>query len=299
MGTAAIVVCSIVIAALAAGNILLAVKLCFMRRAARDIENGFINSVQNDTNSRITISCADGAMKSLAASLNGELKIYREARLKYDGGNAEIEEAVTNISHDLRTPLTAISGYLDILETEKLSVHQAHYVEIIRDRVNAMKKLTEELFDYSYAMTVPQEGETLGDVRATLENELLSFYAAFEERNITPKITLPENKVERTLDFFALERVIRNIISNALKYSSGDFEVTLTESGVISFVNAAPSLDALTTAKLFDRFFTVENAKKSTGLGLSIAKRLIVDMGGNISAEYVSGDLIITVELPR
>ena len=85
---------------------------------------------------------------------------------------------------------------------------------------------------------------------------------------------LPEEKVERLLDPAALSRVLGNILTNALKYSAGDLEVTLEERGRLTISNAAPGLDPVTAGRLFDRFYTVEAARNSTGLGLSIAKEL-------------------------
>ena len=133
------------------------------------------------------------------------------------------------------------------------------------------------------------------NVGKALEEALLSFYGAFGQRNITPQISLPEEAVVRTLDAAALSRVFENIIGNALKYSDGDFYVTMEKTGVITFSNTSAALSSVDVGKLFDRFFTVDSARKTTGLGLSIAKLLTERMGGAISAEYRESVLYITV----
>lgn len=94
-----------------------------------------------------------------------------------------------------------------------------------------------------------------------------------------------------------MTRVFENILSNVSKYSDGNFKVKLEDNGKITFSNKAESLDATTVQKIFDRYFTVENAKKSTGIGLSIAKQLIELNGGKILAKYQNGDLIIEIEM--
>ena len=126
-------------------------------------------------------------------------------------------------------------------------------------------------------------------VRRAVEEALLSFYGALEGRGIEPQVRLPEEKVERLLDPAALSRVLGNILTNALKYSAGDLEVTLEESGRLTFSNAAPGLDPVTAGRLFDRFYTVEAARNSTGLGLSIAQSVVSLMGGTIDVESEPG----------
>jgi len=114
-------------------------------------------------------------------------------------------------------------------------------------------------------------------------------------KNITPKISLSDSPVVRSLDKSALARIFENIVSNAVKYSDGDFEATMTETGEIRFSNTALKLSSVEVGKLFDRFYTIDSARKSTGLGLSIAKLLTERMGGSISAYYKENILSITL----
>ena len=211
----------------------------------------------------------------------------------------ELKNAVTNISHDLRTPLTAIQGYLDLLEREEgLSPNTRRYLDSIHNRMEAMTKLTDELFRYSLAADQPELSPEPVDLRRILEESLVSFYASLGRRGIVPDISLPERPVIRTLDPSAVSRIFGNIISNALKYSGGDFSAALDETGRAVFSNAAPGLDPVSAAKLFDRFYTVETGRGSTGLGLSIAKLLTQRMGGTIQASCAEGRLYITVSFP-
>ena len=136
------------------------------------------------------------------------------------------------------------------------------------------------------------------DLRGALEEALLSFYGAMEQRNITPEIQLPESRVERCLDPSALSRIFSNILGNALKYSSGDLTVCMDQEGTIVFTNAAAGLTTVTAGRLFDRFYTVQTGSSSTGLGLSIAKLLTERMNGSIGAEYRDGKLSITLRFP-
>ena len=167
------------------------------------------------------------------------------------------------------------------------------YVEQISNRTEALKALTEELFRYSVISSVSDLSYEKVNVGRVLEDTLISFYGAFEQKNITPNISIPDKLIVRSLDKSALLRIFGNIISNALKYSDGDFAVMMNENGEITFSNTASELSSVDVGKLFDRFYTVDSARKSTGLGLSIAKLLTERMGGNLSADYQSALLTI------
>ena len=134
------------------------------------------------------------------------------------------------------------------------------------------------------------------DVVRALEESLLSFYAVMQEKGIQPEIELPEEPVYRELDAGAVNRIFSNIISNALKYSDGDLSVVMDTDGSITFTNTAHNLNAVTVGRLFDRFYTVEASRNSTGLGLSIAKMLTERMSGSISAQYQNKRLYVTID---
>lgn len=284
---------------MAAFNIWLLLKVRSLQSAAREIESAFADRLITDTNTLIDISSSDRHMRSLANSVNIQLKKLREARRRFEQGDMELKNAVTNISHDLRTPLTAICGYLDLLEGEKNTENSQRYIRIIRDRAQLLSNLTEELFRYSIIISAENTAipETV-NVGGVLEESIASFYTALKERDILPNILIPEKKVMRTLDRSALVRVFSNLLNNAIKYSDGDLDIELSESGAVTFTNTASGLNEVQVGRLFDRFYTVEAARKSTGLGLTIARTLIEQIGGTIFAKYDHNRLTITVTLP-
>ena len=268
-------------------------KIYFLRRSAREITEAFNDRLTADTNVLIDISSRDPYMRKLASEINVQLRQLRKERRRYQQGDLELKEAVTNISHDLRTPLTAICGYMDLLEREEKSENVERYLSQIENRVEALKNLTEELFRYSVITSSQNLKPELLDLVRALEDSLLSFYGVMQEKGIQPEINLPEEPVCRALDPAALNRIFSNIISNAMKYSDGDFSVTMEDDGRITFANTAKELDPVAVGKLFDRFYTVEANRNSTGLGLSIAKLLTERMGGRIEAEYQESRLYI------
>lgn len=270
-------------------------KIYFLHKSAQEIRDVFLNRLTADTNTLIDISSRDPYMRKLAAEINVQLRLLRKERHRYQQGDLELKEAVTNISHDLRTPLTAINGYLDLLEREEKSENVQRYLSQIQNRTEVLKNLTEELFRYSVVTSSLELKLERMDIVRALEESLLSFYAVMQEKGIQPEIELPEEPVFCELDTSAVNRIFSNIISNTLKYSDGDLSVVMTSDGEITFTNTAHNLTAVTVGRLFDRFYTVEASRNSTGLGLSIAKMLIERMGGSIEAIYNNDKLQIQI----
>lgn len=265
-----------------------------MKKSLKEIRITLNKIIQTNTNQLLTISSSDKEIKKLANDLNKELQDLRKEKLQYQNGNQELKRIITNISHDMRTPLTAISGYIDLMKENKEK--QKEYMKIIEKKTEELTLLTDQLFDFSKTMDIGVEIQREECcINEILEETLANMYNFFKEKQIEPKIEICTQKIYKNLDKYSIIRVFENILSNACKYSNGDFKVTLNEKEIITFSNKATSLDATTVQKIFDRYFTVENAKKSTGLGLSISKQLVELNGGTISAKYVKENLIIKI----
>lgn len=277
---------------------ILFVKIYLLKKSARGIADEFADRLQTDTNTLIDICSCDKDMLYLADGINKQLKMLRKEHLQYHQGNMELKNAITNISHDIRTPLTAIYGYLDMIQKTDDPEKRDRYISIMKERAELMKQLTEELFRYS--VIVSDEGNMETEdvfVNQVLAESVSSFYPALSDKGITPHITMTDKRIMRNVNKAALSRVFSNLLNNAVKYSDGDLEITLSDTGEITFSNTAKELSTVDVEQLFDRFYTVEAAHHSTGLGLSIARTLVERMGGKITAEYDNERLIVTIVL--
>ena len=285
---------------LSAVSFILCMKIHMLKVSMAEIRAQLADWLKTDTNTLISISSSDRQMRLLASDLNRQLRLLRRQRRRYLDGDRELKDAVTNISHDLRTPLTAISGYLDLLRDEEKSEKVTHYVMAIQNRAEILKQLTEELFRYSMTLS-SEESENLEELplNRILEDSLSAYYAVLKGCRIVPEVSMPDADVCRRVNRSALIRIFANILSNAVKYSDGDLAVTLRDTGELIFQNHASSLTEVEAGRLFDRFYTVENAAGSTGLGLSIAKTLAEQMGGSIGAEYRGGEVRFRVWLTK
>ena len=278
-------------------NILLIAKIVAMRLSVKEIASDFAHRADLQSNTLIGVSSRDKQIRTLAKEINETLVKLRDAFNRYRLGDAEVKTAITNITHDLRTPLTAISGYIELIEKSDDKEEKDRYFSIIKERVGHMKKLTGELFEYSIITAGEATEETQEvNVNKVLENSLMNFYPALKERGIEPEVNITEEAVVRTLYPSYTERIIGNLISNALKYSDGDLEVTLDEKGLFKIANSSKELSNVDVYRLFDRFYTVESARNySTGLGLSIVRVLSQRMDLSLNAKYEEGRLVIEI----
>lgn len=277
----------------------LSLKILFIRKSMEEICEELREHLSNETNTLISVPTGDKRIRRFVAELNRQLRKLRGERQQYLSGNRELKEAVTNISHDLRTPLTAICGYLELLESEEQSAEVQRYISIISSRVETLEHLTDELFRYSVIMVsendAAKERVVLNEI---LEESISAFYAVLKKSNIEPSVQMPQMKVVRFLPSATLSRVLSNLLNNAVNYSDGDLEITLSETGEITFTNTTAALNQVQVGKLFNRFYTVNTAQKSTGLGLGITRSLVEQLNGAITASYKDNKLSICIQLP-
>ncbi len=274
-------------------------KVVLLRHGIRQLRKDLEEHFAQETNTLLDTASRDRELRQLASCLNTQLRLLRQQRHQYLSGDRELKEAVTNISHDLRTPLTAICGYLDLMKQEILPENQQRYLSLIQNRVDAMRQLTEELLRYSVILSRQELDLQEVCINDVLEESIAGCYAGLVSRNIQPRLDICQQRVERTLNREALGRVFGNILSNALKYSDGDLAITLSADGSLCFSNRASQLDEIQVGRLFDRFFTVETGRNANGLGLSIAKTLTQQMGGTIQAVLQEGTLSICLTFPE
>lgn len=262
-----------------------------IRNIIRDLED----ITEKDTNILLTTSSGDKSIKSLVDSLNKELKKLLSIKREYSKGVFDVKKSAENIAHDIRTPLTVIKGYVDLLEEEDLSEESKKCLEIIKGRTRYMKEMTDELF---LSLSMKSRGVlSLSDIdaKSVLEEALVSFYNEFKKKGMTPSIITPNDKVILKADSKALYRVYSNIISNALKYGEGEFNVEMDEKGNITFSNYAPNMDSVEANKLLDRYYTISDAKASSGIGLSISNEILQEMGGELKVRLDNKRLYISI----
>ena len=204
----------------------------------------------------------------------------------------------------MRTPLTVILGHLQLLQKENLESSQAQRVKVIFSKAGKMKELVETFYDLSILeeqQTVPEKEKF--NISNTLINLITENAVALEKENILPEINLPDYSIYVYSDKNMVERILQNLLTNAIKYSVGTIKITLMEkeNNNIIFTIENPMSDSseIDCNRLFDRFYTGDKSRHngSTGLGLAVVKTLVAILGGNIVAKVHANSLIITLEL--
>ena len=280
---------------------LLFMYIIFIQRQLHNINLQLTKRLREKTRQPISLELINPKLNILAANINKCLA--EEEKLLIEGIKKEkrFKELIANISHDLRTPLTAIKGYQQLMEKGELMDNQRKKLGIAQKHTLELGQLIEHFFEYSYLINAEPE---LNLVRLNLTNLVTECLAAsvpiLEENNLA--IHIEETEAIFVLaDKEMVRRIVQNLIRNCVQHSSGDIEVSLLvmENAVISFRNPVKSCSKIDVEQLFNRFYTGDNARSySTGLGLSIVKLIVESMGGSVGAKLQDGLLDIQVRLP-
>lgn len=242
----------------------------------------------------------DRELELFAEELNRYLSCSFDRSFTQKKREQDVRREITNISHDLRTPLTSILGYLELLEDSPLSPEQQEYLEIIHNRSSHLNTLISQLYEYVRleSRELKLNIETL-NLRLLLQEHLLSFYQEFEAKGISLIPQLPKEPVPVRADLNALMRILHNLTSNLLKYGTGTVAISLTytsKEAILICSNQTSDLTEDNAAHLFDPFYTADNARttQKSGLGMTISKLLLEQMGGSMDAHLENGILTIT-----
>lgn len=283
---------------LAVTVIVLLVKVVLLERAFKEIGDQVKDHMDGTNSSIFQLSTSNKEARKLANDLNGALQELHAERVFLKDGDKRMKENVTAISHDLRTPLTAINSYVDLLGNETDESKRKEYLERIKDRTSELKDMTGELFKYSVSSDTQYDSQLSNeniDLKSIIESSLISFYKEFTSKGIDPETDFPSEKVIISGNRKTLMRIFDNVFSNVAKYATS-LSVKLTSDAVVTVSNDAPELTAVQVSRLFDKYYTVVDGTNSTGLGLSIAKDLTGKIGGNIYASLNDGILTVTIE---
>lgn len=265
-------------------------KLIVQRHQINEIRNQVDFIYSRDTQVDITLEKLDKCAERLAISINHLLEKYHYIGQQIKRNDTLFKDTITSLSHDLRTPLATANGYIQLLLGQELSEEQREYVEIAGERISAVKLLLDQLFELARieANELKFQRQNI-DVHSTLRDVLATYYNDFEKKASAPEIYIPNEPAIIWADKDALSRVFSNIIYNSLIHGDGGYKICSVITGNrcnIIISNQSKTIFKDDIPHLFDRFYTTDQSrtKKTTGLGLAIARKLILQMNGDISA---------------
>ncbi len=280
--------------------IIMNIKLFFYKKQIQDITIQIKKFRERKTNRKINIKIADKNIEGLAFEINECLELYKRNEQEKITVKDTLKQGIANMSHDLRTPLTSIIGYLKLLENDEIDRETA--LNVLRNKTDKLNVLINGFFELA---SIESDAYELHMTKINLTNivreELLSFYEVFESKGVNPKINILDKPIFIMGDKDSLERIIDNLLSNTLKYAEGDIEINLEEvknEAVFKISNICTNMNQEDILHIFDRFYMADQVRKGqgTGLGLSIVKSLMEKMNGNIIANLEGNNISLICE---
>ncbi|RIW34033.1 sensor histidine kinase [Bacillus salacetis] len=258
---------------------------------------------QNQTSKKIDINFNDRHFEELAKEINNQIDLTKQAEAVKRSTENELKQAISHISHDIRTPMTSILGYIQFLESDEVSPGlKKEYIATIKNSAGRLKVLLEDFFELSIIEQTeyPMKMERVRFNDLIVE-ALLGFYEEFNKRKIEPEMHIPDNDVMAMADASAVKRVVENLVVNAIRYSMGNVAICLEERDEAVQLRISNTVDKLSEQDvhhMFDRFYKADQTRtgKGTGLGLPIGKSLMEKMNGKISADLKGNRLTMVCE---
>lgn len=274
------------------------------QRQVKDICRQLAFLIKNDSNMLISREFDFGGIGWLADILNEFLKVRKKERVEYLGKEKMIADTYTNLSHDIRTPLTSLDGYFQLLEASSDEETRKRYLKIIQERIQSLKEMLEELFTFTKLKNDSYQLElTKCCMNRILKEIVFSYYDEWMRIGITPNISITEELLYLNGNVQGLRRVIQNIIKNGLDHGKSKIKIVLTRAAdhmVLKIRNQVLHPEEIDASQVFERFYKADAARNrtSTGLGLSIARELVLRMGGEIRADIIKDEFEVKICFP-
>lgn len=274
------------------------------QRQMKDICRQLSFFIEHESNLLISRELELGGIGKLADCLNDLLALFREQKLHYQEKEKIIAQTYTSLSHDIRTPLTSLDGYFQLLQETNNLEEQKRYLLVISERIAFLKLMLEQLFTYSKLKNEEYRLELSNVcVNRVLKDVLFSYYEDWRTKGVDPVIELTEEMLYIEGNAEALQRVIHNIIKNALEHGMQKITVSLSKQSdqvCLRIGNLAADIEQIEITKVFERFYKGDAARSnvSSGLGLSIAKEFVLRMNGKIRADVVQDMFWIVISFP-
>lgn len=281
-------------------TIVFLIRLIQERKQIREITSQLKDYNKQATEMKVNISLSNKHLEALAAEINQTIAGRVEANANTHRVERELKQAIAGMSHDLRTPLTSIIGYMQLMNNQELDESQKdEYLEIAQKRAIRLQKLLNDFFALSI---VDSEDYPINleaaNINALVKETLLSYYDQFEAMNLQPTVKLTNEELVVLIDEHACKRILENLLSNATQHSAGNIRISLERQGneaVLIIKNRVNHAKQIREDKLFERFYTTDQTRQSSrGLGLTIVQSLMNRQDGEITAEVQGEDFIIT-----
>ncbi|WP_455953735.1 sensor histidine kinase [Blautia sp.] len=294
----------IIIGILAGIIILQSIIIWKYQRQVKDICRQLAFLMKHDSNMLIHREFGLGGIGMLSDRLNDLLELRRKEKQYYQEKETLIADTYTNLSHDIRTPLTSLDGYFQLMEACENVEEQRRYLNIIHERIHSLNEMLEELFMFTKLKNESYRLElTSCCINRILKETVFSYYDDWVRREIQPDIQITEEQLYIDGNKQGLSRIIQNVIKNGLDHGEKKIRIVLKREqnqAVLRISNQVTASERIDIEHVFDRFYKADAArsKTSTGLGLSIAREFVRRMNGEIGAKIEENEFIVEMSFP-
>ena len=272
-------------------NVLLRRQLIFIR--------------EKDSSMRVSVNLELLGNLKLAEEMNRILDDVRNRKSELVKREKLIANAYAHLSHDIRTPLTSLDGYVQLLNEAETDEDRDRYSKIIRERIDTLKELLEDLFTYTKLKNDAYEIELSRlSLRTIVADTVLSYYDVWKDNGVEPEISLTEEVLPIEGNELAVKRILQNITKNAMLHGYKKISLRLSrtdnDTAEIAISNPVEHPEEIRIDRVFEQFYTVDSAHRqsSSGLGLAIAKEYTERLGGTIAADLSDGIFTVSIKLP-
>lgn len=278
--------------------IFLFIRLIFMKKQIVDITNQLIDINKDKDDKKLTVALINKEIEELTKNINTTLSLKKQCEINNIKLQSELRQTIANMSHDLRTPLTSIIGYIQFCKLDNIvEEERMEYLNTAEQRAKFLETLLNDFYEISLIEYLDHELklESLNITRV-LQELLLGRYTDFLDRGLNPIIEMPKDNIYIIAEEKYLERIIENLLSNSIKYAKDKLYISLVleeETVLLKVSNTTDDLNFIDVDKIFDKFYMSDKNRsgKGTGLGLSIVKSLIEKINGTIEADKC-GDML-------
>ncbi|SET64727.1 Signal transduction histidine kinase [Oceanobacillus limi] len=275
-------------------------RLYFLKKEIKRTTVQLHERNHHDSGKKLTLSYYDKDLERLAQEVNKQIDATRKTKAEQRMTENELKQAISHISHDIRTPMTSILGYVQFLESDDLTPEmRKEYTTTVKNGAKRLKVLLEDFFELSVIEQAdyPVKAEKIKLNQFVLD-VLLGFYEAFNQKNIEPTIDIADTDRTIMADPSAVKRVIENLLTNAIRHANGQVAIQLRDEGDFVELTISNSVDQLSeqdVTHMFNRFYKADQTRtgNGTGLGLPIAKSLMEKMNGSLTAELKGNELFM------
>ena len=298
----------ILIVVLAIALIVILLWLILIKKNIRELRQELLKTREEAYNRQIKVTLVDNEIEALAAEINKNLDYQKNLKLETENSRRQLEQSISDIAHDLRTPLTVVKGNLQMLEKEDLTKEGREYLDISRRKADTLKGMVDEFFELSVLESENRPVELCKlDATAFLSEIIVENETLIRSHNLVPEITFPEKSIFIKANKEMLSRVFSNLIGNIFKYAEESFELSIEEEGQeslreksscrIRIGNRVENPNDIDIDHIFDRTYRADKARSdgSAGLGLYIARLLVIKQKGSIEAKLEDGKLIFDI----